>query len=84
MKTSWVKNEEDKRRSAENKVKNRRTEDVFKEPMAPPPVRTKNYISDEEMLELNIYSKTSGYFDNNKVSGLNLELIREFIKYNGH
>ena len=79
MKTSWVKNEEDKKRFSENKVKNRKTEDVFKEPMAPPPLRPKNYISDEEMLELNNYIKTSGYFDNNKVSGLDLELIREFI-----
>ena len=84
MKTSWVKNEEDKKRFSENKVKNRKTEDVFKEPMAPPTLKPKNYISEEEMLELNNYIKTSGYFDNNKVSGLDLELIREFIRYNGH
>ena len=52
--------------------------------MAPPPLKPKHYISDDEMLELNNYIKTSGYFDNNKVSGLDLELIREFIRYNGH
>ena len=50
--------------------------------MAPPPLKPKNYISNDEMLELNNYIKTSGYFDNNKVGGLNFELIREFIRYN--
>ena len=80
MKTSWVKNEEDKKRFAENKEKNKKVETVFKEPVAPPPLRPKNYISDEEMVEVNNYAKTSGYFDKSKVSGLDIGLVREFVR----
>ena len=82
MKTTWVLNEEEKTKFLEGRRKNKKPEpDVFKEP-APPPrlMRPVSCISEEELLEVKNYVKTSGYFDISKVRDMDNLLLRELIR----
>ena len=78
MKTSWVLNEEEKKKFLESRRK--KTDPVFKEPSPPPLLKQKNYISDAELFEVKIYVKISGYFDSSKVGGLETGLVREIVR----
>ena len=55
--------------------------EVFKTHL-PPPVTVQPIanISDEEMVEIQKYVKTSGYFDSTKVYDLGVALVRELIR----
>ena len=87
MKPNWVLNEEEKRIFLEGRGKNKEEKkkkpdnEVFKTPLPPPKtVHPIAYISDEEMVEIQKYVKTSGYFDISKVYDLGAGLVRELIR----
>ena len=81
MKTTWVLNEEEKEKFLRLRGKNKNPTHVFKEPL-PPPVLLQplHYLSDAEVVEVEMYIRISGYFNGSKVTDLGTELVRELIR----
>ena len=81
MKTTWVLNEEEKKKFLEGRKKNKKGSPEFKQPLPPlVPLKTLNYLSDEEFIDIEKYIKMSGYFDRSKVADLGTDLVRELIR----
>jgi len=83
MKTAWVLTDEERKLKFEGRVKKKRKsennniDDDLEEKVSP---FDTNYISDEEMSEVNYYLEISEYHEISKVHDMETTLIREIIR----